>query len=64
MTKPTRRRSTLPTPPVPPRQMSMALESTPLQGLSAPDRTKVLTHLALILMQATGTAAEEDSDER
>lgn len=47
-----------------PRQMSMALESTPLQGLSAPDRTKVVTHLALILMQATGTAVEEASDER
>lgn len=48
------------------RQMSMRFDSTELQGMSAVQRARAITHLASLLMQATGdaTGKEYDDDER
>lgn len=51
-------------PPVPPRQMSIAFESSVLRGLTAPERVKALTHLAHLLLLAAGITTEEHNDER
>lgn len=64
MTKPTRLSTKVSLLPAPPRQMSIAFESIRLFGLSGPDRTKALTHLAHLLMLAAGVAAGERDDER
>jgi len=50
--------------PVPPRQMSIAFESSKLLGLTAAERMKTLTHLAYLLMLAAGIAAEGNGDDR
>ncbi len=47
-----------------PRQISIAFESIPLRGLSAPERITVLMHLANLLMLAAGVATKELDDER
>jgi hypothetical protein len=54
-----------PSPPSKSRQMSIALESTGTRGLSEPERAKVLTHLANLLLLAAGvvSAGEEEADE-
>jgi len=47
------------------RQLSMALDSVSLRGMSPPERRTALTRLATLLMEATGIAAgERDNDER
>jgi hypothetical protein len=47
------------------QQFSIAFDSIPLHGMSPTERAKVLTHLAVLLMQAAGVAtAERDDDER
>ncbi|MBM3579031.1 MAG: hypothetical protein FJX40_15680 [Alphaproteobacteria bacterium] len=47
------------------RQMSLSLEDNRLDGLQCPERDKVVTTLAQILMQAAGlSVAELEDDER
>ncbi len=58
----------LPTPALPstsPHQLSMALDSVKLRGLSPSERRTALARLASLLMEAAGIAVEErDDDER
>ena len=49
--------------PAPQRQLSMALESPLLEGMTAADRVNALTLLANLLMQAAGVHAEGGDDE-
>jgi hypothetical protein len=49
--------------PAQPRQMSIAFESRWLQGLSAPERLRALSHLANLLMLAAGLTIEERNHE-
>ena len=60
--------SNLPVPALPPnlpRQLSMALDSVSLRGMSPSERRTALARLASLLMEAAGVAAEEsDNDER
>ena len=47
------------------RQMSLLFEDNRLDGLQSPERDKVVTTLAQILMQAAGlSVAELEDDER
>jgi hypothetical protein len=49
----------------PPRQLSMALDSVSLRGMSPSERRTALARLATLLMEAAGVAVEErDNDER
>jgi len=49
----------------PPRQLSMALDSLSLRGMSPSERRTALARLATLLMEAAGVAVEErDNDER
>jgi len=63
MAEPQKVRRTAVTPPVPPRQMIIAFESSVLR-LTDPERAKALTHLAHLLLLAAGVAVEENDDER
>lgn len=64
MAEPQKTRKTVAvTPPVPPQQMIITFESSVLQ-LTDPERGKVLTHLAHLLLLAAGVAVEENNDER
>ena len=58
----------LPLPALPsrPRQLSMALDSASLRGISPSERRTALAQLALILMEAAGvvTTGERSDDER
>ena len=58
----------LPLPALPstrPRQLSMALDSVSLRGMSSSERRTALARLATLLMEAAGVAAgERDNDER
>jgi hypothetical protein len=40
-----------------PRQMNMKFDTVELQGMSAAQRARAITHLASLLMQAAGVAA-------
>ena len=52
-------------PPTAPRQLSLTLDSIQLQAMSRSERSKVLSCLGNLLMQAAGAATEEcDDDER
>jgi hypothetical protein len=59
--------SSRPTPLLPtpaPRQLSMALDSARLRGMSPAERGMVLARLASLLLEAAGVAAEERDDDR
>ncbi len=47
------------------RQMSMVFDNAELQGMSAAQRARAISHLASLLIQAAGptTGKESDSDE-
>jgi hypothetical protein len=48
-----------------PRQLSLALDSAKLRGMTPPDRGAALALLARLLMEAAGVVAtERDDDER
>jgi hypothetical protein len=48
-----------------PRQLSMALDSVRLRGMSHPERRALLARLAGLLLEAAGIALQEhDDDER
>ncbi len=50
---------------IPPRQLSMALDSGRLRGMSPSERKTALARLASLLLKAAGVAAgERDDDER
>ncbi|HEY6257631.1 MAG TPA: hypothetical protein VIY51_17755 [Xanthobacteraceae bacterium] len=55
----------LPLPALPsrPRQLSMALDSASLRGISPSERRTALAQLALILMEAAGVETGERSDD-
>ena len=49
----------------PGRQLSLSFEDNRLEGLQSPERDKIVTTLAQILMQAAGLSVEElEDDER
>ena len=47
-----------------PRQLSMALDSATLRGMSGAERAAAVARLANLLMEAAGVAAEERDDDR
>jgi hypothetical protein len=51
-------------PPTQPHQIKIAFESVRLRGMSAPERMRVLMHLANLLMLVAGVATKECDDER
>ena len=52
-------------PSTPPRQLSIALDSVSLRGMSSSERRTALARLATLLMEAAGVAAgERDNDVR
>lgn len=66
MIKPPKSVSTTPLLPRPtPHQFSLTFDAMQLQAMSRSERSKVLSCLANLLMQAAGAATEEcDDDER
>jgi hypothetical protein len=51
--------------PTTPNQLSIAFETIPLREIPQAERTKVIAHLAKILLQAAGAAmGERDDDEQ
>ena len=46
-----------------PRQLSMALETVQMSGLSSPDRQAVISRMARLLMEAAGLQVEEGADD-
>ena len=50
--------------PVPSRQMKLAFENSRLEGLGSPERDKIISALAQILMQAAGLSVEELDDDK
>jgi hypothetical protein len=46
-----------------PRQLSMALDSVRLRGMSPSERITVLARLASLLLEAAGVAARESDDD-
>ena len=50
---------------VPSRQMNLLFDNSRLEGLASPERDKIISALAQILMQAAGLSVEElEDDER
>ncbi len=47
-----------------PRQLSMALDSARLRGMSAAERGTTVARLANLLTEAAGVAAKERADDR
>ena len=46
-----------------PRQLAMALDSLPMNGISAAERNAVISRLALMLMEAAAIQTEETGDD-
>ena len=46
-----------------PRQLAMALDSLPMNGISTAERNAVISRLALMLMAAAGIQTEETGDD-
>src|SRR4051794_18720680 len=53
-----------PAPATAPRQLSLALDSVTLRGISPPERTVIIVRLARILLEAAGVPMRERDDER
>ena len=53
-----------PAPTTAPRQLSLALDSVKLRGISPPERNVIIVRLACILLEAAGIATRERDDER
>ncbi len=49
--------------PKPPRQLSMALDSLEMNGLTAAERKAVMSCLVHLLMEAAGLETEEGGDD-
>jgi len=54
----------LPAPLQPPRQLSIAFETSAITGLSAEQRTAAVQALAGMLLRAAGVQLSEDDDEQ
>ena len=50
--------------PVPGRQMNLLFDNNRLEGLASPERDKIVSALAQILMQAAGLSVEELDDDK
>jgi len=48
---------------VPGRQMNLLFDNSRLEGLGSPERNKIVSALAQILMQAAGLSVEELDDD-
>jgi hypothetical protein len=46
-----------------PRQLTMALDTLQMNGLSTPERNAVIARLARLLMEAAGVEIEEGADD-
>jgi hypothetical protein len=46
-----------------PRQLAMALDSLPMNGISTAERNAVISRLALMLMEAAGIQTEKTGDD-
>ena len=46
-----------------PRQLAMALDSQPMNGISTAERNAVISRLALMLMEAAGIQTEKTGDD-
>ena len=46
-----------------PRQLDLALDFLPLNGISTAERNAVMARLALMLMEAAGIVTEESGDD-
>ena len=46
-----------------PRQLAMALDSLPMNGISTAERSAVISRLALMLMEAAGIPTEKTGDD-
>ena len=46
-----------------PRQLAIALDCLPMNGISMAERNAVISRLALMLMEAAGTEHEETGDD-
>jgi len=46
-----------------PRQLTMALDTVQMGGLSAPERSAVISRLVRLLMEAAGVTSEEAADD-
>ena len=64
MAEPHKIRKRNPPPPMLPRQIAIAFESSATRGLTGPERVKAVRCLAHLLMLTAGIAAEEPGDER
>jgi hypothetical protein len=51
-------------PPAARQQLNIALDSLLLRGMSPSERSKVVAHLASLLIQAAGVTTEEPDDDR
>ena len=49
---------------VPSRQMNLLFDNSRLEGLASPERDKIISALAQILMQAAGLSVEELDDDK
>jgi hypothetical protein len=49
---------------VPGRQMNLLFDNSRLEGLGSPERNKIISALAQILMQAAGLSVEELDDDK
>jgi len=49
---------------VPSRQMNLLFDNSRLEGLASPERDKIISALAQILMQAAGLSIEELDDDK
>jgi len=49
--------------PAAPRQLTMALDATALEGLGTKERAKAVSLLAQLLLEASGAVEEEGGDE-
>ena len=47
-----------------PRQLSLALDSVTLRGLSPPERTVIIVRLARLLLEAAAVPMRERDDDR
>jgi hypothetical protein len=48
----------------PSRQMNLLFDNSRLEGLGSPERDKIISALAQILMQAAGLSVEELDDDK
>jgi hypothetical protein len=48
----------------PPRQLSMALDSTKLKGINAAERSAIIARLVRLLAEAAGVEIKEINDDR